>query len=152
MKIRSRIGEAFRMYFILFTLISILLMILGFAVDSDRTFGYEVFLSPLIYAAIAVIPVFFFETDREVSIKTVIIRRIIQLITIEAAVMVLAINSDNIDTGRLSVVIGIAVGIVIVFILSMIVEYACELSVSRELNTALLSYQKDNDDKTSEYI
>ena len=148
MKIRSRIGEAFRMYFILFTLISVLLMILGLAVDRDRSFGYEVFLSPMIYSAIAVIPVFFFESDREVSIKTVIIRRIIQLFAVEAAVMVLAFNSDNIDTGSTTVVMGIMSGIVIVFILSLIVEYLCELSVSNELNKALLSYQSTDDDES----
>ena len=63
MKLKEKIGEAFRLYFILVTLITILLLILGMLLDGDRTFSYEAFLSPLIYAAIGVISVFFFNGD-----------------------------------------------------------------------------------------
>ena len=59
MKIKTKLREAFRMYFILVTLITVLLMILGLTLDKDRVFGYEVFMSPLLYAGIGIIPVFF---------------------------------------------------------------------------------------------
>ena len=141
---KEKIGEAFRLYFILFTLISILLMILGMMVDSDRKFGYEVFVSPLVYAAIGVIPVFLFNDDKEVSMKGIIIRRIIQLLLVEAAVLVIAFSSKNVDTDKMAVVVGIAVGVAVVFILSLLVEYMFELSMSRKLNEALEMYQKRN--------
>ena len=141
---KEKIGEAFRLYFILFTLISILLMILGMMVDSDRKFGYEVFVSPLVYAAIGVIPVFLFNDDKEVSMKGIIIRRIIQLLLVEAVVLVIAFSSKNVDTDKMAVVVGIAVGVAVVFILSLLVEYMFELSMSRKLNEALEMYQKRN--------
>lgn len=144
MRMKEKIGEAFRLYFILFTLISILLMILGMMVDSDRKFGYEVFVSPLVYAAIGVIPVFLFNDDKEVSMKGIIIRRIIQLLLVEAAVLVIAFSSKNVDTDKMAVVVGIAVGVAVVFILSLLVEYMFELSMSRKLNEALEMYQKRN--------
>ena len=130
---KEKIGEAFRLYFILFTLISILLMILGMMVDS-----------PLVYAAIGVIPVFLFNDDKEVSMKGIIIRRIIQLLLVEAAVLVIAFSSKNVDTDKMVVVVGIAVGVAVVFILSLLVEYMFELSMSRKLNEALEMYQKRN--------
>ena len=68
-RIKERLGEAFRLYFILVTLITILLMVVGLIFDSDRTFSYEAFFSPLFYAFIGAIPVFFFQSDKELSMK-----------------------------------------------------------------------------------
>ncbi len=145
-KFRKRFEEAFRLYFILVTLISILLMVLGLMFDSDRVFGYEVFLSPLIYAAIGVIPCFFINTERELSMKMLIIRRAVVLLVIEAMMLTLAYSADSIPTEKKGVVPGIAIGIVIVFILSSVIEYVFELAGARELNEALSVYQNSESD------
>ena len=145
-KFRKRFEEAFRLYFILVTLISILLMVLGLMFDSDRVFGYEVFLSPLIYAAIGVIPCFFTDSEKELSMKMLIIRRAVVLLVIEAMILTLAYSAESIPTERNGVVPGIAIGIVIVFILSSVIEYVFELAGARELNEALLAYQNSEND------
>jgi len=142
-RIKDKLLEAFRMYFILFTLISVLLMVLGLLFDRDRVLGYEVFISPLLYAAIGVIPVFFFREDKEISMKRLIIRRLISLVFIELTIMVLAFSASSIPTEKLSVVIGIAVGIAVVFVLSGIVEYVLELGEAQNLNKALAEYQNE---------
>ena len=143
MKLKEKLGEAFRMYFILVTLITILLLILGTLLDGDRTFSYEAFLSPLIYAAIGVIPVFFFNDEKEVSLKGLLVHRIIQLLIIEAAMLGIAFLGKNIDTDRKEIVIGIAVGVVVVFALSIIVEYLFEASIAQKLNEDLERFQKE---------
>lgn len=145
-KFRKRFEEAFRLYFILVTLISILLMALGLMFDSDRVFGYEVFLSPLIYAAIGVIHCFFINTEKELSMKMLIIRRAVVLLAIEAMILTLAYSADSIPTERKGVVAGIAIGIVVVFILSSVIEYVFELAGARELNEALSVYQNSESD------
>ena len=133
------------MYFILVTLITVLLLILGLTLDNDRVLGYEAFLSPLIYAAIGVIPVFFFGSEKEISMKRLLIQRIVTLLFVEAAVLVLAFSAKSIPTERKGVVIGIAVGIAVVYVLSLVVEYVFELIQSRELNEALEVYQRTGD-------
>ena len=143
MKLKEKIGEAFRLYFILVTLITVLLLILGTLLDGDRTFSYEAFLSPLVYAAIGVIPVFFFDDEKEVSLKGLLVQRIIQLLIIEAAMLGIAFLGKNIDTDRKEIVIGIAVGVVVVFALSLIVEYLFEASIAQKLNEDLERFQKE---------
>lgn len=145
-KFKKRFEEAFRLYFILVTLISILLMVLGLLFDSDRVLGYDVFLSPLIYAAIGVIPCFFLESDKELSMKQLIIKRAIVIIIIEAAMLTLAYSADSIPTEKKGVVLGIAVGILVVNFLTYVIEYILELSQARELNEALLAYQNSEND------
>ena len=103
MRIKERLGEAFRLYFILVTLITALLMVLGLLFDSDRTFGYEVFVSPLI-----------------------------------------VFNAPNIPSERPEVVLAIAAGVLVVFILSMVVEYIFELTQANEMNGYLEEYHNRN--------
>ena len=42
--------RALRLYTLLVTLITILMIILGYLLDGDRVFSYEAFFSPLFYA------------------------------------------------------------------------------------------------------
>ena len=145
-KFKKRFGEAFRLYFILVTLISILLMVLGLLFDNDRALGYDVFLSPLIYAAIGVIPCFFTDSDREVSMKMLILRRVFVIIVFEAVFLTLAYSVDTIPTERKGVALGIAIGIIVVNLLAYVVEYVFELAQAKELNEALMAFQNSDND------
>lgn len=138
---KRKLEQAVKLYFMLVTFISILLMILGLAFDSDRTLSYSVFASPLIYAAIGVIPVFLPQKKAEPSVKTLRIRRILGLLIIEAIVLLLAFSADTIPTQKSGVVVGISVGIVIIFILTDIIEYMYERSKADELNKLLEDYR-----------
>lgn len=142
-KMKQKLGEAFRLYFILVTLITVLLMVVGLIFDSGRTFSYEAFFSPLFYAFIGVIPVFFFQSDKELSMKQLIIRSIIQILLIEAAILLIVFKVPSIPSDRIEVVISIAVGILIVYILSLVIEYIFELTQAREMNAYLEEYQKN---------
>ena len=142
MRFRDRLIEAMRIYFILVTFITILLLIIGLAFDGDRTFGYEVFLSPLIYAAIGVLPALLLYSEKELSMTRLIIKNIFQLGIIEAIIMILVFTKDTIPSDKKSVVISIAVGIAVIYVLTMVVEYIFELSQSKTLNESLEKYQK----------
>jgi hypothetical protein len=117
-------------------------MVLGLLFDSDRTFGYEVFVSPLVYAAVGVIPVFFFKPDKEISMKAMILRRVIQELAVEAAILLIVFNAPSIPSERTEVVIAIAAGVLVVFVLAMIVEYIFELTQANEMNRYLEEYHK----------
>ena len=141
--IKERLGEAFRLYFILVTLITILLMVVGMLFDSDRTLSYDAYFSPLFYAFIGVLPVFFFQSDKELSMKRLIIRNVLYVLIVEAAILLIVFKAPNIPSDRIEVVISIAVGVLVVFILSLIVEYIFELTQANEMNAYLEEYQKN---------
>ena len=143
-RLKRKAQKAFKLYFIEVTLISVLLMILGLAFDSDRTFSYQVFASPLIYAAIGTLPVFLFDQDKELSVRQMLLRNIAELVIIEAVIMFLAFSADTIPTEKKEVVTGIAVGIVIVYVITVMTDYLFEVSESKNLNRALARYQQEN--------
>lgn len=139
---KDRLNEALKTYFILVTLITILMFVLGTLFDSDRTLGYDAYLSPLIYAAIGSLPNLLLGSYKELSVKGLLLRRFFELIFIEATVLVIAFSVSSIPTERTSVVAGLAVGIAVVYILTIVVEYIIELGNSKKLNEALYRYQK----------
>lgn len=142
MNLKHKFYQAIKLYFMLVTFISILLMILGLAFDSERTFSYSVFLSPLIYAAVGVLPVFLPGHDKELSVKMLILKKIIELVIIETIIFILAFSSDTIPTEKRTIVAGIALGIFVIYILANVLEYLFEKKESKELYDSLLSYQE----------
>ena len=142
MKLKNKVQKAFRLYFILVTLITVLLMILGLLFDYDRTFGYQAFASPLIYAALGVVPIFVFNQERELSVKGLVVRRVAELVLIEAIYIGLAFSAGTIPTEKSGVVIGMAFGIAVVYVLTFLVEYIFESVESKEMNECLYSYQR----------
>ena len=78
--------------------------------------------------------------------KMLMFRRTVALLAIEAMILTLAYSADSIPTERKGVAAGIAIGIVVVFILSSVIEYVFELAGARELNEALSVYQNSESD------
>lgn len=143
MNIKDKLSKAVSLYFMLVTFISVLLMVLGLTFDSERSLGYTVFLSPLIYAAIGVLPVFLPEKKGELSVKRLIVRRLVEIAIIEAIIIFLAFSSDNIPTEKRGVVVGIAAGIVIIYTLILVVEYFHEKRESAKMNSLLAGMRLD---------
>ena len=131
-----------RVYTLLVTLITILLIILGKLLDRDRVFSYEAFLSPLIYALIGTVAAIITRSDKELSVRNLIIRKVISLLLIEGAIILLALNSDTIPTEKSWVIPGLALGILLVFILTHVILYFIDRKEAEKLNTDLARYQE----------
>ena len=134
--------HALRVYTLLVTLITILLIILGKLLDRDRVFSYEAFLSPLIYALIGTVAAVITRSDKELSVRNLIIRKAISLLLIEGAIIFLALNADTIPTEKSWVLPGLALGILVVFILTHVILYFIDRKEAEKLNTDLARYQE----------
>ena len=131
-----------RVYTLLVTLITILLILLGKLLDRDRVFSYEAFLSPLIYALIGTVAAIITRSDKELSVRNLIIRKVISLLLIEGAIIFLALNADTIPTEKSWVIPGLALGILAVFVLTHVILYFIDRKEAEKLNTDLARYQE----------
>ena len=134
--------HALRVYTLLVTLITILLIILGKLLDRGRVFSYEAFLSPLIYALIGTVAAIITRSDKELSVRNLIIRKVISLLLIEGAIIFLALNADTIPTEKSWVIPGLALGILAVFVLTHVILYFIDRKEAEKLNTDLARYQE----------
>ena len=92
--------RALRLYTLLVTLITVLMIILGNLLDRDRVFSYDAFFSPLIYALIGTVATMITRSDKELSVRSLIIRKAISLLIVEGAIVFIALNADTIPTDK----------------------------------------------------
>ena len=134
--------RALRLYTLLVTLITVLMIILGNLLDRDRVFSYDAFFSPLIYALIGTVATMVTRSDKELSVRDLIIRKVISLLLIEGVIIFIALNADTIPTEKSWVIPCLALGIFAVFVLSHITLYLIDRKEAEKLNADLALFQE----------
>ena len=141
-KLKELLIRAFRLYTLLVTLITVLMIILGNLLDRDRVFSYEAFFSPLLYALIGTAAAMVTRSDREPSVRNLIVRKIASLLLIEGAMILLALNSDSIPTEKSWVIPGLVLGVFAVFVLSHLILFLIDRKEAGKISTDLARYQE----------
>ena len=141
--------RAFRLYTLLVTLITVLMIILGSLLDRDRVFSYDAFISPLLYALIGTAATAVTWTEKELSIRKLIIRKAIALLLIEGAILFVALKSDTIPTEKNWVVPCLLAGVFAVYVLSHIILYFIDRREAEKISTDLARYQENQKDGIS---
>ena len=130
------------LFFMLTTLISIAMYILGSAFDGNARFGYEAYLSPLIFAGACILPSFATYSTRELRVKEMIARMALECILIEAVVLGIAFASPTIDTGRVSVVLALAGSVLIIYLAASLFDWLRESAEAKRMTNDLIKFQK----------
>ena len=131
-----------RLYTLLVTLITVLMIILGNLLDRGRVFSYEAFVSPLVYALIGTLATVITRSEKELSVRGLIVRKAVSLLLIEGAVIILALNVDTIPAEKSWVIPGLALGVFAVFVLTHVILYFIDRKEAEKLNADLSRYQE----------
>lgn len=134
--------QALRLYTLLVTLITVLMIILGNLLDRDRVFGYDAFFSPLLYALIGTAAAMVTRSDKEPSVRGLVIRKIISLLLIEGAIVLIALNADTIPADQNWVLPGLILGVFVVFVLTHIILYLADQKEAKKISADLVRYQE----------
>lgn len=134
--------HALRLYTLLVTLITVMMIILGNLLDRGRVFSYDAFVSPLFYALIGTVATVVTRADRKLSVRSLIIRKAVSLLLIEGAIILIALNADTIPTDKGWVVPALALGVFAVFVLSHIILYFIDKKEAEKLNADLARFQE----------
>ena len=99
-------------FFVSFTLISIAMLILGYTFEPDRQFGYDIFLSPLVFALVATIPSMLGFSSKEMSVKQAIIRKIILLVLLEVLILSVLYIANIITSINMFISLGVSIALI----------------------------------------
>ena len=132
------------LFFMLSTLITVAISLIGSFFDRDALFGYEALLSPIKYAALCLLPSFLAWSRHELSLKELILRKAIMLFLIEAEILLIAFQSPAIDTERISVVITLAGSVLVIFVLANLLLWLKTSVEASFINRDLVRYQKSH--------
>lgn len=127
-------------FFISVTLITLAMAIVGLIFEPHMIFGYEAFLSPLIFGAIASFPMLVFYSNKEQSIKEVLLRSLLHFLLLEILIL-----SNLYIFGILtspSMALSLALTIFIINLAVHLVSYVHDRRVAEEFNSALRLLQE----------
>ena len=139
---KERIKEVFSTFFISVTLINIAMLVLGSILSPDQKFGYEVFMYPVIYGLISMIPGLIMNTQKELTVKQALIRHIFQMLLIIALLLAFIFGGRPINAELIKLAAGVAISIAIVYILVITIQWLLDSKTAKNMPDDLMKYQQ----------
>lgn len=143
MSFKEIVYKSITVYFILVTCITAGIAVIGTLLDSEAQFGYSAFFSPFLFAALGIIPNLLMYSKNELTNKQIILRKILQLLVIEAEVVGVAVLSPMIPTERSEIIIGLAVCVFVIFILVNFITILSSYFSAKQLTKELAEFRRN---------
>ena len=130
------------LFFILSTLITVAVSLIGSTFDPGAHLSYEDLLTPLKYAGLCLLPTLVTWSRRELSLRGLLVRKALMLVLLEGEILAIAFHSPAIDTQRPSVVITLAASVLAIFVLVNLFLWLKDFAKAKRLNRDLCAFQK----------
>ena len=142
MRGKELIRDMINTYFMLTTMILVVMMVLGSHFMPNVRFGYEQFESPLIYAAWGTLPSIVMYAKKELTVKQMLIRKIIQLILVEVIVLIVALPAGIVEGKNSALAISLAICVFVIYVLTHVIEWYQDSLTAKSMTEELLNFQK----------
>lgn len=134
--------DCVRSFFAVVTMITAAMFILGFLFAPEEQFGYEVFLFPLIYGTLGTLPNLVMYSKRILTIKEVIIRKVLQLLLIEAMIIVFIFGFSRGRAQEPEVIAGVAISVFVIYVLCTIIDWLQNYFTAKHMTEDLMKFQE----------
>lgn len=127
-------------YFITVTLVNVVIFLLGTIFRPHERFGYEAFLSPLIYAAVAFVPILAFSlltSGRELTMKQMLVRHILEIIALEVILIIFGFGTESLTAENIPLITAFALSVLCVYALVTLISWVLDLRTARRINSDL---------------
>lgn len=121
--------------------------LIGMLLEPDTRFGYEAFLSPLIFGAISTFPSLVTYSKKELSLKQTAIRNLIHFILLEAVILSVLYFGGILTSVSMTVSLGVSIFVIDLTV--NLVLWVNDKKTAKEFNNALKRLQ--NNYSSNEY-
>lgn len=128
-------------FFVTVTLITFIMAIVGIIYEPDALFGYEAFLSPLLFGGVASVVSMVKYSKYELSLKQALLRNFIQLMLIEVLTLLILYFGGMLKS--ISITASLGLSILIVYITASLVLWINDKRMANDLNQGLKRLQAD---------
>lgn len=119
--------------------ISLAMGIAGSLFDSNNRFGYEGFFAPLIYAAICVIPTAFINSEKVLTVRQVLVQKIVHVLMIEG--IMYCLYFWQVEKPEIGSSVSIGVSVVVVFLLVHLIQWGYDTREANRMTAKLKTYK-----------
>lgn len=130
-------------YFIITTLVTAAIAILGLILDPTATIGYEGFFSPLIFGFISIMPSLVMYSHKELSFKQMLFRKILHLILLECMLLLFSFYAGIVRNSAEGA--SFALTVFIVYLGVNLISWQLDKKEADEINNNLRYIQDRNE-------
>lgn len=142
MRGKELVLSVIRTYFAVVALVCAANAIMGAILAPDQTFGYDAFLSPLICGLAGTLPTVVTYSSKELSVKQLLFRKVIQLLLIEASVLFVMFYGAAESFKQPKIIISVAVSIIIIYIIIDLIELFQDHLSAKKMTEELIAFQQ----------
>lgn len=125
-------------FFVIVTCVSVVIGLLGLIYEPHRQFGYEAYFSPLIFGVIGVLPSLVTYSKKELTVKQMKVRKVIQLIILEGLVLTFGYFMGVM---KVNMMVSVASSVLVVFLMVHLITWIIDSKKAAQLNEDLKAFQ-----------
>ena len=141
---REHIKNNIMSFFIIVTLVNIAIFICGIVLAPEEKLDYTAFIVPVIDGILGVIPGLIMYSKRELSVKQMIVRDIIQLICIELIIMVFSFGFTPITSISIPRIFAVIGSVAFVYVGVVVIMYLLDFRTAKKMTDELKAFQNSN--------
>ncbi len=141
MTFKEFIASRIQVFFFLVTMILLAQVVLGNLIEPDRTLYYKDFIGTFVMAGLCMLPTVVTYSKKELSLKQMIVRHIIQLVLIEGIMITLAVMGVEPSPQKLLSIVLIAVATAIIYALAILIMWYRQHIEAKKLTKLLIDIQ-----------
>ena len=142
-KLRNILGS----FFISVTLINIAMLVLGSLLMPEQQFGYEVFIYPIIYGVIGIIPALITRDGKELSVKQTLVKNAVQMLMTVALILAFIFGGHPVDRNLIMTAVFVAVSVVLIYAGVIAISWFLDKKTADEMTEDLVRFQNRSADK-----
>lgn len=138
---KDKIKDMLQSFFICVTLINVAMLVLGKILMPQQKFGYEVFVYPLIYGLIGMIPALIVRDGKELTVKQTVIKELIQMILTVVLLVAFIFGGSPLNGERIRMALLVALSVVLVYAGVITIGWLLDKKTADMLNEDLTRFK-----------
>lgn len=126
-------------YFIVVTIITFVIGILGLLYEPNQRFGYEAYFSPFLFGFIGVVPSWVTYSKKELTVKQMRVRIVLQFLLLEGMILSFTYMAGLL---RSEMIGSMAFSVFAVFVAVHVIEWFINKRAAEDLTVDLKAYQE----------
>ena len=124
------------------TLINVAMLFLGKILRPEQQFGYEVFVYPLVYGLIGMIPALIVRDGKELTVKQTIIKEVIQMVLTVVLLVAFIFGGNPVDSEMIRMALLVALSVVLVYAGVFVIRWLLDKRTADKLNEDLVRFKE----------
>jgi len=141
-RIKEHLQESLMDFFIVVTLIDVMIFVMGIIFMPEQRFGYEVFIYPIIYGVLTSIPGLLFIETKEPTRGEYLLRQLFGFILVSLIVLTFMYGGNPFRAEYIFLKAATVLGVFIVYVLVMFFNWVLESRTARAMTNDLKRFQE----------